>query len=185
MGVLTVVLDLRCTGKPVTESKNWLSWAAQIPAVYIAIYSACGYHVWVVSREVDIRNGSRMAMERMFNCHLRSVLVHIQVPYQRFLVRCTGNPVVPCCEWRPLHIRHKPGKPMSKMTRRVEGRVEVNNVESFGALIPVSRALVEVPGMRTTQERHLDLREKCSQIQPCDQHEWKSRTRMWCYHRPT
>jgi hypothetical protein len=61
-----------------------------------------------------------------------SIFLHIQIPYQRLLVRRTDYPVVPECKWRPLDICNKPWKAMAEMTRRVPGRIQVNDIETVG-----------------------------------------------------
>lgn len=132
MRILAVVFYLSCPCKPIAECKNRLPWPSQIPCLHISINCTCCKHIWVMSRPVDIRDSSAMAMKCVLDRSLGCILVHIQVPYQRLLIGSAGHPVISCREWRPLYICHQPRKAVSKMAWRVQREIEVDYVESIG-----------------------------------------------------
>jgi hypothetical protein len=100
--------------------------------MYIPIHGACCKYVWVMGREIDVGYSSCVPMKCVFNSPLGSIFLHIQIPYQCLLICCTDYPVIPDCKWGPLHVCDQPRKSMSKVSRRVPGRVEVNNIKTVG-----------------------------------------------------
>lgn len=132
MGVLAIVFNLCCPSKPIAECENWLSRSAQVPAVYISIHCTSCKHIRVMCREIDIRNCPCMPMKRVFDCSLGRIFWHVQVPYQRLLICCTDNPILPCSKRGPLHVCNKPRESMAKMARGVQRIIEVNNIEPIG-----------------------------------------------------
>lgn len=133
MWILTVVFDLRGPRKPIAKGKNWLPRTAQVPAMNITIYSTGSKHICVVCREVDVRDSPGMSVKSMFDGSLCGIILHIQIPYQCLLVCRADNPIIPCSEWRPLYICHKPWKAMPKVTRGVQGGIKIDNIESISA----------------------------------------------------
>lgn len=131
--ILSVPFHLCRSGVPICEAYNGFDRSAEIPAVNIAIDGACSQQIRMVSREVDIGNGSRMSMQGILD--RRVGIVEVQIPYKSFLVRSTDDPVGPGRERRPLHIRRRPLLLMRQMTRWRIGRVEINDMQSFGSMV--------------------------------------------------
>lgn len=135
MLILTIVFNLRGPRKPIAKGKNRLSWTTQVPTVDIPINGACCQHIRVVCREIDVRDGPGVPVKRMFNGSLRSIILHIQIPYQCLLVCGADHPIISHCKWRPLYIGYKPRKAMPKMARWIEGGIEVDDVEAIGTVM--------------------------------------------------
>ena len=62
VGILSIPLDLRSTCKPVAKGKSRLSSMPKVPAMHKTINGAGGKDVRMMSRKVDICNGSTMGM---------------------------------------------------------------------------------------------------------------------------
>lgn len=152
MLILPVPFDLCRSCIPIRESIDGLCWSPQIPAMHIAVDCAGREEIWMVGREVYIGNSSRMGMESMFDRRPRAVMV--EVPHQSLLVRGTDHPMVPGSERRPLHVCWGPLLLVCEVSRRGIGRVEVDNVQSFGAG-EVSSCDAAVVGLPTMPGLHL------------------------------
>jgi hypothetical protein len=66
--ISAVVLDLSSSGKKVAKSKHWLARPPEIPPVHIAIHRAGRKEVGVMGGEIDICDGSGMALEGVLDC---------------------------------------------------------------------------------------------------------------------
>jgi hypothetical protein len=131
MLILPVPFDLSSSSIPICEGIDRLCRPSEVPTMDIAIDSTGGEEVWMVGREVDIGNGSRVGMEGVLDRRPRTIVV--EVPHQSFLVRSTNHPVVSGGERGPLHVCRWPLLLVCEMSRGGIGRVEVDDVQSFGA----------------------------------------------------
>jgi hypothetical protein len=68
MRISAIVLDLSSSSKKVAKSKHWLTRPTEIPPVHIAVYRASRKEVGVMGREIDVSDGSGMALEGVFDC---------------------------------------------------------------------------------------------------------------------
>lgn len=144
VGILSVVLDLRCSGEPISEAQCGLPGSPQVPAVDIAVDSTGGEHIRMVGREVDIGDGPAMAIQGMLDRSRRGVIPEVQVPDQTAVVCCRCHPVVALSERGPLHIDDEPWQAMTAQSPgSTVGRVEIDDGQAFRAisqLVTVSTA---------------------------------------------
>jgi hypothetical protein len=92
--ILAIVLDLCGAGKPIAEGEHRLPRSAEIPTVNISIHCARGKRVGVVSREVDVSDGSAVGLEGMLDGTRRRIVPLVKVPHQTAMVCRGSNPVV-------------------------------------------------------------------------------------------
>jgi hypothetical protein len=72
--ILTIVLDLRSSGVPVTERQRRFPRLPQIPAVDIPVHGTRGEDVGMVRREIDVRNRPAMALQGMLDSTIGGIL---------------------------------------------------------------------------------------------------------------
>lgn len=97
--------------------------------MYKGVYCTGRKHVRMESGEVDVGDGSGMRMQSMLNRGLRAR--QLKIPDQRSLVGSTDDPVVPGSKGGPLYICRSPWCLMTKMPRRREWSVQVDDMEAL------------------------------------------------------
>jgi hypothetical protein len=126
MLVLSRPLDLRRRSEPVGEAESRPPRRPQIPAMHETVHGARCENVWVVRREVDVCDGTPVAVKDKLNVILPGL--GVEVPYQGFLIRGADHPVVTRGEGRPLDIGDFPWRTVWEVAWRRVWWIEVHNV---------------------------------------------------------
>jgi hypothetical protein len=62
MAILTIVLNLRSAGEPIAKGDDGLPGPSQVPTVHVAVDGTRYQAIGVVSRKVDVCDGSAVTL---------------------------------------------------------------------------------------------------------------------------
>lgn len=100
----------------------------------VSIYSACSKDVGMVRREVDVCDGSAMALQRMLDGTVCRILSKVEIPNETTMISRRRYPIIAGSKGRPLNINYQPWRAMTAQSaRRVVRRIQIDDGKAFGS----------------------------------------------------